>query len=489
MQRLDANEKSPAKQYSCVRQQARARYNIHPMKIRLLAFWDGVHSSYWFVPSFMAIMSLVLVVAMIELDQFIVYDNIKGYWWIYSGGAEGARSVLSTIASSMITVAGVVFSITIVALTLASSQFGPRLLRNFVRDKGNQFVLGAFVAAFLYCLVVLRTVRGTDEDQFVPYLSVTGGLVMAIIGTGVLIYHIHHIAFLIQAENVIAVVAGELEDAIDSLFPQHLGRGASRADTDSADKKLEIFAQADGLDLDGDLNEVWEQKARAVLASRSGYVQAIDEDRMMNTTRRHILLLGIEPRPGDFVPRGNVLAYAYPQERVDDKVAARIAGGFLIGTRRTPTQDARFAALQLVEIAVRSLSPAVNDPFTAIACLDWLGSALSKMAEMPQISPRRYDDEGRLFMVAHCLNFPGMTDIAFNQIRQNAATCPAVLIRLLETIAQVARHVQRSADREKLIAHALMVRDTHLYSTDRSRQNSDDRDVEEAYDEAMRALQ
>lgn len=165
---------------------------------QLITYWEDIRSSFWFVPTLMAAASAVLAMCNIYLDHTLP-ESWRGNGWIYSGGAEGARAVLSVIASSMITVAGVVFSITIVALTLASSQFGPRLLRTFMRDTANQVVLGTFIATFLYCLLVLRTIRGLDEREFVPHLSVTVGVLLGVASLGVLIYFIHHVSVSIQA--------------------------------------------------------------------------------------------------------------------------------------------------------------------------------------------------------------------------------------------------------------------------------------------------
>lgn len=165
------------------------------MKARLLGLWENLRTGFWFVPTLMAAASAGLALGLVRLDSSATGKTLAtsiGLLW--SGGADGARSLLSTVASSMITVAGTVFSITITALVLASGQFGPRLLRNFTRDLGNQLVLGTFIATFLYCLLVLRTVRGTQEGDFVPYLSVTTGVLLAAASIGVLIYLIHHIA-------------------------------------------------------------------------------------------------------------------------------------------------------------------------------------------------------------------------------------------------------------------------------------------------------
>jgi uncharacterized membrane protein len=172
-------------------------------KTKLSKLWEALHSSYWFVPTLMVVIAIALAFAMLSLDRAGKSGPIESLGWIYTGGPDGARTMLSAIASSMITVAGTAFSITLVALTLASSQFGPRLLRNFMQDTGNQIVLGTFIATFIYCLLVLRTVRGDDYNVFVPQLSVTVGIVLAIASIGVLIYFIHHASTTIQASHVI----------------------------------------------------------------------------------------------------------------------------------------------------------------------------------------------------------------------------------------------------------------------------------------------
>jgi uncharacterized membrane protein len=227
---------------------------------RLRAAWEYLRGTYWVVPSAMSAVAVALSVGMIQLDQAATSTLLQRLSWVYTGGPEGARAVLSTIAASMITVAGVTFSITIVALTLASQQFGPRLLRNFLRDFGNQVVLGTFVSTYVYCLLVLRTVRGSDDAEFVPHLAVTVGVTLALSSLGVLIFFIHHVATSIQASRIIANVAEDLESAIDRLFPEPVGDDALGSGVPGASPPHSRSM--------GD--------ARAVMAKTSGYVQAID---------------------------------------------------------------------------------------------------------------------------------------------------------------------------------------------------------------------
>src|SRR5680860_108133 len=186
-------------------------------------WWNKLRSSLWLIPSCMAISAVFLSQVVPYLDDMLSPKTIHSLEWLGNMGPEGAMTLLSTIAGSMITIAGVVFSITIVALALASSQFGPRLLGNFMRDRGNQVVLGTFVATFLYCLLVLRTIHIKTSGEYTPYWGTLGGLILAICSLGVLIYFMHHIAVSIQAPNLIAAVYGELEDDLTRLFPERLG--------------------------------------------------------------------------------------------------------------------------------------------------------------------------------------------------------------------------------------------------------------------------
>ena len=158
------------------------------MKIKIRNFWHRLQASFWFLPALLAAAAILLSFVTTAIDKSFLYRESARQWLIYSGGPDGARTVLSVIAGSMITVAGVVFSITIVVLSLASSQFGPRLIRNFMNVRANKMVLGTYVATFIYGVLVLRTVNATVEEIFVPNLSVTIAIVMSLLSLGVLIY-------------------------------------------------------------------------------------------------------------------------------------------------------------------------------------------------------------------------------------------------------------------------------------------------------------
>ena len=356
------------------------------MKTRLSNYWESLRANFWFMPTVMVAGAVVLSLVTINLDKAAAeHSRIATLGWTFTRGPEGSRAVLSTVAGSMMTITSVTFSITIVALQLASSQFGPRLLRSFMRDRGNQVSLGTFIATFAYCLLVLRTVNGTEGQQFVPHISVTVGLLLALTSLGVLIYFIHHAAASIQAENVIATVSRDLDQAIARLYPECLGEEPPGR----TPKEIER-----------DLPAGFDRESRPVAATWSDYLQAVDVDRLLGVAREHDLVLCVSHRPGKFLVVGGDLARAWPGERIDDDVAEAIRGAFYLGPFRTLTQDIEFAIDQLVEIAVRALSPGVNDPFTAINCVDRLGAALVILAAREIPSAYRYDD-GRLRVIVN----------------------------------------------------------------------------------------
>jgi uncharacterized membrane protein len=413
----------------------------------------------------MTLLALGLGFVCIALDDAI--DSQTS--WAYGGGPEGAREVLSVIASSMMTVAGVAFSVTIVALTLASQQFGPRLLRNFMRDTGNQVVLGTFIATFSYCLIVLRTIRSGGDD-FVPNISVTIAMVLASASLGVLIYFIHHVAVSIQAPEVIALVAKDLDKSIERLFPEKLGRPPEPDQEDWSEELVEEFNHLGG----------------TVTATRSGYLQSIDTDRLMKIATEKDLVLLLKYRPGDFLFEFSELIKSKPRGGIDDQTADEIQQAFLVGSQRTHLQDVEFSVEQLVEVAVRALSPGINDPFTAINCIDRIAAALCLLAQRSFPSAFRYDEQRKLRVIAKSVNFSGIVNAAFDPIRQYGRSSAPVTIRLLEAISMIVRCAGREKDRKALLEQALMIeRGSH----DGLSEERDRADVAQRFSSVNEALQ
>lgn len=408
------------------------------MKTRLLSYLDTLQASFWFKPSFMAFVAVALSFITVDLDRSLTHAWMRDLDWVYSGGAEGASAVLQTIASSMITIAGVVFSLTLVALSLASSQFGSRMLRNFMRDGTNQIVLGTFISTFLYCLLVLRTIRRGDEGAFVPHVSVTLGVVFALASLWMLIYFIHHVSVSIQADEMIARVGADLQAATDRLFPDVSGSNENaRAMTTPSASPSDARLQS-----------------AAIPACVDGYLQLVDLDRLVHLATEADLVFHLERRPGHYIVDRSTLLTVEPGHRLPPALTAQLEKCFVIGTQRSAVQDIEFSIMQLVEIAVRALSPGINDPFTAIACIDQLGSAFARLARRDMPDPCRVDHAGTVRVTVPQTRFPDLVDAAFNPLRQHARDSVSVTLRLLETVAVVAAAVGRQADVDALRCHA-----------------------------------
>jgi len=411
------------------------------MKVLVLKYWGNLRSSFWFLPSAMAAGAAALAFGAIAFDRAVLTERFGNVGWAYAGGAEGASAVLQTIAGSMITIAGVVFSLTLIALSLASSQLGPRVLRNFMRDTTNQLVLGTFVATFLYCLLVLRSIVRTG-DVFVPHLSVTIGVGFALASLGVLIFFIHHVSVSIQADRMVARIGGELLRAVDRLYPDALSPddappGKGRPDAAVPDE--------------------FDQEARVIGSPDDGYVLLIDTDALTRLAEEEEAILRLERRVGEYVVSGAPLVSIWPGSRLTGDVEDRAGSAFVVGSQRAPGQDFEFTVIQLVEIAVRALSPGVNDPFTAIAAVDRLGSALCRLAQRGSPPAAQFDDEHHLRVVGRPLTFPEVIDTAFNQIREYGRSSTAVTMRLLETLATIAGFARRPEDRAAIRRHADMI--------------------------------
>ncbi|MFZ0242733.1 MAG: DUF2254 domain-containing protein [Desulfobacterales bacterium] len=440
--------------------------------LKIKNIWYRLQTSFWFLPALIAAAAIGLSFISIAVDRLYLGREGLRLSWIYSGGPDGARTVLSVIAGSMITVAGVVFSITIVVLSLASSQFGPRLVRNFMNVKANQMVLGTFVATFIYGILVLRTVDATDGAKFVPSLSVTIAVAMSLLSLGVLIYFIHSVSESIQAQHIIARVRNDLDSAVERIFPETIGHGKDRFEN--------------LVEREYDIPRTCGPVACQVRVEKSGYLQAVDSDALMDIAVNQNLLIHLGYRPGDFITRNGILVTIWPGAAVDEKLSKKINAIFIVGSERTLEQDVEFAVSQLVEIAVRALSPGINDPITAITCIDWLGAILCQLANRKMPPSHRYDEQNRLRIISKTYTFGGMANAAFNMIRQNSETVAAVSIHLLETIAIVADQTSRKKDLAALLRQASMV----VNGCKKNLTADEDRaDLEKRYEAAVKALE
>lgn len=412
------------------------------MRERLSLRLDGLKHSFWFVPALLTGAGALLSVAMLLVDQR-ANPEFDQRWWLFGGGPDAASDVLTTIATSAATVAGVAFSITIVALTLAASQYGPRLLRVFMGDLGSQVVLGTLLGTFIYSLLVLRTVR-YGPDEFVPHLSVIVAVLLAMASVTAFVYFIHHIAVMMHSNSVIYAVGRDLEHASRHIFPGTAGRAPERERGEEPRLPERFDEEAVAIRSDGE---------------RYGYVQSIEARALLQAASEGDYVLRLAVRPGHYAIQGQVLAHAWPAERArGEDVRARVRRAFILSGHRTPEQDVEFAIERLVEIAVRALSPSVNDPFTAIQCIDRLTAGLRSLAGHPPTSPYRLDEHGALRLVAYPQRLADLIDAGFNQIRQAATAYASVSIALLERLSSLLEHIDEPEAREAILRQAAIIR-------------------------------
>lgn len=378
------------------------------MKARLRKVLHDFGEKFWIVPALLVCGGIVSAMSLVQVDR----SGIIPAWlledWLYNGGGTGARTLLGAVASSTIGVAGTVFSITIAALSLAAGQMGPRLLRNFTRDRGNQITLGVFLGTFAYSLVVLRTVRSEAEGAFVPHLSLSVAIALALLSVATLVYFVGHMSNRINVDTVIELVSNDLRNAIVRL---------------ATDKEQHETPP----------DEIW-LTATPIFDSRCGYLQHIDYEGLADWAAERRTAMRLLIRPGNYVFPGAPIALIEPHVEGADRA---IYTATALGSRQAGADDVEFAVRQLVEVAVRALSPGINDPFTAISVLDRLGASLCEVARL-RLPTNVIIRSNRCVLVVPSVDYEGLTDASFHMIRQNASGKPSVLIRMLQVLTSVA---------------------------------------------------
>jgi uncharacterized membrane protein len=397
---------------------------------------EALRTNLWLVPAIEVILAVGLYFATHALDKAAFAGSLTLPAWMVFGTADAARQILTTLAAAVITVVGVVFSITIVTLTLASTQFGPRMLRNFIRDRGTQLTLGTFVATFVYATLVLISIGPTGSGrEFVPHLSITTAVGLVTLSMAVLIYFIHHIAMSIQLPQVIASIAKDLSRAIDA---------------ESRDSGVEFEAGPSV----SELLRRMDTSGGAVPAPSSGYLQFIQHETLIGLAAEKGAVIRLLYRPGHFTVQGRPLAVVWPPGAADG-VSRALRVAHITGSNRTLAQDLAFAIDQLVEIALRALSPAVNDTFTAMTCIDWLGESLCKVTAQWRPLRVHRDSHGYVRVITAQVSYERLIERSFEKIRQAGRGMPAVLIRQLQALSKI---VEQSTDPEE---RALLLEQDH----------------------------
>jgi uncharacterized membrane protein len=388
------------------------------MSFQRIAF--QLRNSLWFIPALWVMGAGCLAILATWIDSVTPAIG-RDLPLVFGGGPDGARSVLSSIAGSTITVAGVTFSITIVALQLASSQFSPRVLRDFMRDRLSQSVLGSFIGTFFYSLVVLRSIRSADETgpEFVPAVAVTLGIAFAVLAVAMLVYFIHHISTRIQVSSIVAGIAHATERAIERAMEDD--GSYQRVPEGERQHGLSHAERPDG-------------EPGRLPAATSGYLQLIDRRGIVATTDELDLVVRLELRPGDWVQEGAPLFVVWPAGAADDELADRLHERVTIGAERSLEQDPAFGLRQLVDVAVKALSPGINDPTTARECIGRITQVLAARGRAGQPHFGAASQE-RMRLAEREQTFAELVGLGFDELRHYGASTPEVAIALASSLA------------------------------------------------------
>lgn len=357
----------------------------HDVRAAQLREW--LNTGLWFLPMVWAFGAMATAVLIVEIDQATGGDDPS--WLVFGRGPDSARAVLSVIAASTIAFTGTVFSITIIALQLASTQFSPRVLRTFLRDRPSQHCFGVFIATALYSLMVLREV---GAEIAVPGLALTGAFAFVVSSIFAFVFLVHHVSQSIRAVSIMEAVAAETRRSIRDNYPM-----------DGADPFAGVACPA------GPPTQL------IALDRGPGDLLGVDEDDLVEVARRHDCVLELLPIVGDYLP-SNVPVFAV--HGGDGGVtSAEVLPHIGLGPERTLFQDTAFGFRQLVDIAEKALSPALNDPTTAVQCIDRLHDLLRRVAVRPLPSGRYGDAEGQLRLVVRRPSWEDFVHLAFDEIR------------------------------------------------------------------------
>ena len=396
----------------------------------------GLRQNYWFWPSVMTLAAVILGFLLPWLDSLSGTEWVRSVPFLRATQVEGARAILTTLAGATLGVAGVAFSVTMVAVSFASSNYGPRLIGNFMGDRTNQIVLGIFVATFVYCITVLSTVHaqidlaGSTEEAFVPQGSVFFALLLTLAAVGALIGYIHHIPESINIMNVAALLGQKLRHSVIALLDEE----ERRRSEGSAGPGIESWTASPP-----------PAGASVFRAEVSGFLQQVDFGSLTDLARERETQITLHHAPGDFLVVGKVILSALPAR--DDDLLRRLRNCITQGSNRTDVQDVMFLSDQLVEVLGRALSSGVNDPNTAMLCLNWLRSGLMAFAVRPPAEPPRLDDP----VLYRRLSFEDMLDRSFDQMRQYVAADRTVTLHALGVLGDLAREACRPAMTEACV--------------------------------------
>jgi uncharacterized membrane protein len=402
--------------------------------------WDRLETSFWFTPLVMAVGAVLLAFAIYWIDRQIPNEVLQSTPLIVSGSVTELRSFLGGMATTSLATAGVVFTLLTLPLSTVAAQYGSRLLRVFQGDRTTQLVLGMFVSTFVYCATALTLIPPADLQPASPQLTATFGFVLFLATFASLILLVQHFATMLQAPNVAAAAGEELLEVVHEDIQAVIGGGTRR----EACGNLPAFLTAEA--------------GRPIRLASTGYIKYIDPEPLLALAGERDLVIRLLLKTGHFVSSGAVVAEAWPAERIDADAEREIRDAFNLGRQRTPTQDIEYAFNQLAEMAIRAMSPAINDPFTAITCLDYMGEGLAIFVRERIECPYLFDRDGALRIVVDPVSFEQVIAAAFGMLRHAANNNAAVMQHMLDVVDEVARETESPAARGHLADQVSLIR-------------------------------
>ena len=387
---------------------------------------DKLKTSLWFIPAAISFMGIFLALGMFYLD---IQINAYGYAsWLshFDIGISNIRQVIVVTTGSVITITGVVFSMTMVALTLASNQFGPKILRNFLADTSHKLTLGLLLSVFFYGIIVLSILDGKGDD-YRPLFTALTNLLLTVIAISSLIVFIHRVSTSIQADQIISLIGEDIDQELRQLEPS-IANEETKQESEQWEKQIQNCEEY------------------PLLSDRHGYICSIEWDELVELTCDKNIYLDINTRQGKFLLDGAEFGKVYLNSKKDRITYKDVINHISVDQKRTPFQDLEYGIDQLVQVALRTLSPGINDSITAITCIDWLSAAISRMAKCSFPSTYKKDNHQNLRIKINPFSFKGAVETAYNPIRQNCSNNEVVFIYLLESLIgliEVIEHPKR----------------------------------------------
>lgn len=411
-------------------------------RVTARATWDNLRVSFWFAPAIMAMIAAPLAWLLYGLDRRVPDELIQSSRLVISGSPDQMRTMLIAIAGTVLATAGVVFTLLTLPLSTVAAQYGSRLLRVFLRDRTTQIVLAMFVGTFVYCIAGALSILPAEIESGGAQITATVGLVLMIATFGTLILLVQHISTMLQAPNIAAAAGREF---LNVVGVENSDESREEKNPVQADRMAQI-AMTEG-------------EAYRVRAMEVGYIQTLDPDILLTLAREIDVVIRLVAKPGDYVWDGKLVAQVWPGSQFNERLERQLQRAVRIGNQRTPTQDVECAVNQLVEMAVRAMSPAINDPFTAMTCLDHIGNGLGLFAKQGPENRNTYDPGGRLRLVFEPLSFDKLLGAAFDMLRHASCDNASVLLHMLDVIGACGQQISAPESRRLLLHHVGLIQE------------------------------